>query len=80
MKQVALRRIVAEVLEIDPGILNSQTELTTIETFDSVRVLMLMLGLDEQAGLKLSPEAASQLRYYRDFEQLATEQGFVLTD
>ncbi len=80
MNRFALRKIVAEGLEIDPEILEPDTDLTTIETFNSVAVLMLMLALDEQAGIKMSPEEASRLHYYRDFEALADRQGIVLTD
>ncbi|NTV99793.1 MAG: acyl carrier protein [Oscillochloris sp.] len=80
MNRFALRKIVAEGLEIDPELLEPDTDLTTIETFDSVAVLMLMLALDEQAGIKMSPEEASRLHYYRDFETLADRHGIVLTD
>jgi acyl carrier protein len=80
MNRFALRKIVAEGLEIDPELLEPDTDLTTIETFDSVAVLMLMLALDEQAGIKMSPEDASRLQYYRDVEALADRQGIVLTD
>lgn len=78
MKRVALRKIVADVLEIDPELLGVDTDLTTIETFDSVCVLMLMLELDNQASIKMSPEDASKIRYYGDIEQLAERQGITL--
>lgn len=78
MNRAELRRIVADVLEVDPELLTPDTDLKEIETFDSVRVLTLMLELDAQMGVKISPEDASKLRYYGDIERIATQQGFAL--
>lgn len=80
MKRSALRKIVARVLEIDPELLSADTDLTTIEMFDSANVLMLVLELDQQAGIRMSPGDASRLRYYGDIEQLAKSQGIALAD
>ena len=78
MKRLELRRIVAGVLEVDPGLLAVDTDLTAIETFDSVNVLLLMIELDRQAGLRLDPGDAGQLRYYGDIERLAERRGITL--
>jgi acyl carrier protein len=80
MNRMALRKIVADVLEIDPELLGPDTDLTTIETFDSVAVLTLMLELDQLARIRMSPEEASHLHFYRDIENLAEQQGIKLTD
>jgi acyl carrier protein len=80
VKRAELRKVVAEVLEIEPDVLDSDTDLTAIETFDSVSVLTLMIALDEQAGIKMRPADARELRYYGDIERLAEKQGIVLAD
>jgi len=80
MKRAELRNIVAEVLEIDPNNLDSDTDLNTIDTFDSVSVLTLMIVIDEQAGIKISPAEANTLRHYRDIESLAERQGVKFVD
>jgi len=80
MKRTELMNIVAGVLEIDPNNLNSDTDLNTIDTFDSVSVLTLMIAVDEQAGIKISPAEANTLRYYRDIESLAERQGIIFVD
>jgi acyl carrier protein len=80
MKRAELRNIVASVLEIDPNNLDSDTDLNTIDTFDSVSVLTLMIALDEQTGIKISPAEANTLRYYRDIESLAERQGIKFID
>lgn len=80
MKRADLRRIVADVLEIDPELLQSTTDLTQLETFNSVAVLTLMIELDMQASVKMLPEEASKLRMYGDIESVVERHGFVLTD
>ncbi|MBE3144751.1 MAG: acyl carrier protein [Planctomycetes bacterium] len=80
MKHAELRNIVANVLEIDPNNLDSDTDLNSIDTFDSVSVLTLIIAVDEQAGIKISPAEANALRYYRDIESLAERQGVKFVD
>ena len=75
-----LKRIVADVLEVDPGLLAPETELSAIEAFDSVSVLTLIIELDERAGIKVPPDAAGKLRRYGDIEALAHGSGVELTD
>jgi acyl carrier protein len=80
MKREELRRIVADVLEIKPEQLGSDTDLTAIETFDSVGILTLMIALDEQGGIKLGPADMRGLRHYSDIEKQAANHGATLTD
>jgi acyl carrier protein len=80
VKRTELREIVAAVLEINPEELNADTNLTTIETFDSVSTLTLMVELGEKAGIRVSPSDVRDLRYYRDIERLAERQNIELTD
>lgn len=79
MTRAELRRIVADVLEVDPELLQSDTELTRIETFTSVAVLTLMIELDMQAGVKILPEEASKLRLYGDIEAVVERHGVTLS-
>ncbi len=79
MTRAELRRIVADVLEVDPELLQSDTELTQIETFTSVAVLTLMIELDMQAGVKILPEEASKLRLYGDIEAVVERHGVTLS-
>jgi acyl carrier protein len=75
-----LKRVVADVLEIDPSELASDTELKRFDTFDSVSVLSLMIDLDEKAGIRLGPGEAAALTRFGDIEALADQQGIELTD
>jgi acyl carrier protein len=80
MTRDRLRQVVADVLEVEPEQLCPETDLITIETFDSVGILTLMIALDEQAGIKLGPSDMRDVRYYRDIESLAEGRGVALTD
>lgn len=75
MKQEQLQRLVAEVIEADPAGIASDTDLRALPGFDSVNVLSLMIALDEQMGIRLSPEQASSLRYFRELEEIGRQQG-----
>lgn len=80
MKRAELKKIVADVLEVDPRQLTPEVELGSFQTFDSVAVLTLIIELDEKAGLRLSPSAAGALKRYEDIENLATQSGVTLAD
>ena len=80
MKRADLRAIVAGILEIDPNSLSPETDLNSIDTFDSVNVLTMMITLDEQAGIKVSPADANALRNYGDIERMAEKQGIELLE
>lgn len=80
MKRADLKAIVADVLEIEPSELESDTVLDDFDTYDSVNILMLMVALDEQAGIKLSPNDTSKLNTFGDLEALAVSQGIALSD
>jgi acyl carrier protein len=80
LKRDELRALVAEILEVDAGALNSNVELASLENYDSVMLLSLMIQLDEGAGIKMNPSDVPNLRTYGDIEQLAARQGIQLTD
>jgi acyl carrier protein len=80
MKRFELKVIVANVLEIDPELLSAEVDLDTFENFDSVHVLMLVLELEQQAGVIMTSEEASKLRFYGDIERIAERRGVMLAD
>lgn len=80
MKRIALQKIVADVLELDPELLQSEANLTQFETFNSIAILALMIELDMQLGVKMQPEEASKLRVYGDIERVVENKGIILMD
>lgn len=75
MKEDQLRKLVAEVFEADAAEINADADLRALPGFDSVNVLSLMIALDEQMGVRLSPEQAANLHFMRDLEEIARNQG-----
>jgi acyl carrier protein len=80
VRRVDLRAIVAGILEVDPSSLVADAVLNSIDNYDSVSVLTLMIALDEQAGIKISPADANALRFYGDIERIAEKQGIELVE
>jgi acyl carrier protein len=80
VKRDELRALVAEILEIDPQSLRSEVELASLDNYDSVMLLSLMIRLDEGAGIKMTPGDVPSMRTYGDIEGLAARQGIALTD
>jgi acyl carrier protein len=80
MKKTELKSLVAGIIEADPADLSLETNLRTLPGFDSVNILSLMIALDEQAHIRLSPEKASTLALYGEIVELAAQQGVELTD
>lgn len=80
MKRFELKMIVADVLEIDPELLSAEVDLDTFENFDSVHVLMLVLELEQKAGVVMTSDEASKLRFYGDIERIAERRGVILAD
>jgi len=79
MKSADLRKIVADVLEIDPELLHRDADLTKFPGFTSVAVLTLMIELDTQAAIKMLPEEAGKLRRYGDIERVVERHGLMLS-
>jgi len=80
VKRKDLQAVVAKILEVEPDELRAEVVLESIEAYDSVTVLSLMIRLDEAAGIKLEPSDVQRLRTYGDIEALAARQGITLTD
>lgn len=75
MNEDKLKQVLAEVIDADPAEIFPETDLRTMPGFDSVNVLALMIALDEQVGVRLSPEQAASLRCFGDLVAIAREQG-----
>ena len=46
----------AGILDVDPGALTPETELQTLEAWDSVSALATMVMIDEKLGTAIRPE------------------------
>lgn len=65
-----LRTAVAEVLEIEPAALVPETNFHDLPGFDSVRILSLIVALDD-LGIEVPQQKAAEIRTYADVLALA---------
>jgi acyl carrier protein len=70
MNEFEIRSAVAEVLEVDPGELQTGTELESFPTYDSTARLSLMICLSDAAGRPIELCALQDLRTYGDILSL----------
>lgn len=65
-----IRAAVAEVLEVEASSLTVDTRFQDLAGFDSVKVLSLIVALDD-LGINVPQEKASEIRTYGDVLKLA---------
>jgi acyl carrier protein len=57
-----VRALAADILQVKAGSLNADSSPETVDTWDSVRHLNLVLALEESYGFELSPEEMDQMK------------------
>ena len=65
-----LKTAIAELLDVAPELLTSQTVLATLERWDSVAALTLMIILGDALGTPVAPEQMTRLKTFGDIEAL----------
>lgn len=59
-----VKAVLAGVLEIDADSINDETSIDTVETWDSIRQINLVLALEEEFGVQLSEDQVVDLLSY----------------
>lgn len=59
-----LKSVMATVLEIDPSEIDSDSSMDTIEAWDSIKHMDLILSLEEEFGVSVPDEEAGDLTSY----------------
>lgn len=80
MKRNDVINIVADIIETDASEIQWNSNLRVFPGFDSVNILSIMIALDDQVGIKLSPADAAKLCKLSDLDALAVAQNVELTD
>ena len=57
----ALAKVIAAVLDLDPGSVDETTSADTVEAWDSVRHMNLVLAVEETFGITLPDEEVVEL-------------------
>lgn len=64
LDEAKLKSIVAIVLEVDPAEIDDNSSMDTIEAWDSIRHMDLILALEEEFGVTVPDEEAGDLTSY----------------
>jgi acyl carrier protein len=56
-----LRQLMADVFECDPGKITLDSTPDTIRRWDSLRLLELVLAIEQQIGLEVSPDRLAEM-------------------
>ena len=65
-----VRAIASDILGVPAAFLNASSSPDTIESWDSVQHLNLVVALEEKFGLQLSPEEIEQMKTLGDTAKL----------
>jgi len=60
-----LKKTVAEILEVEPAVLQPETNFYDLPNFDSVAILSLIVALDD-LGIEVPQHKASEIRTFSD--------------
>lgn len=62
--EAKLKRVMGVILEVDPESLDSGSSIDTVEKWDSLRHMRLVLALEEEFGVTIPDEDAANITSY----------------
>ncbi|MFC1874297.1 acyl carrier protein [Chloroflexota bacterium] len=74
-----LYRIISEVFGVPAAEINNESSPDTIETWDSLSHLNLVLALEEEFGVSLSPEDVMEMLSVQLIRTILAERGVKIT-
>jgi acyl carrier protein len=69
-----LKRIVADVLELEPQGIGPDTSMDTVEQWDSLRHLTLVLAIEDEFGISVPDEEAANITSWPLIRLVVAEQ------
>ena len=70
-----LKRIVADVLEVEPGTIGPDFSMDTVEQWDSLRHLTLVLAIEDEFGISVPDEEAANITSWPLVRLVVAEQA-----
>ena len=61
MEYPELRQLMADVFECDPALITPDATPDTVEAWDSLRLLDLILAIEQQARIEISPDRLEEM-------------------
>ena len=73
LDETKLKSVIATVLEIEPTDIDDNSSMDTIEAWDSIKHMDLILSLEEEFGVSVPDEEAGDLTSYALIKLVMTE-------
>jgi acyl carrier protein len=70
-----VREIAADVLQLDRGALNAESSPQSVESWDSVQHLNLVLALEEQFGMQFEPDEMDGMKSIGAIAEMLSAKG-----
>jgi acyl carrier protein len=74
MTEDTLKDVMATVLEIAAGSINDDTSMDTVEAWDSIKHMNLVLAIEEEFGVSIPDEDAANITSYPLIRLVLNEQ------
>lgn len=72
--ETALKQIVADVLEVDPAVIGADFSMDTVEQWDSLRHMTLVLSIEEGFDITIPDEEAANITSWPLIKMVVEEQ------
>jgi acyl carrier protein len=80
METRSLKATIAEVLEIDPGLLDDESGINVTENWDSLNQYMIMSAVERDFDAKLAFEDMEKVSTLKAIRELLEKQGIAAVD
>lgn len=75
-----LKSVLSNVLEIKEDTISDETSPDNVDTWDSLKGLMLVTELEEMFNIKLSMDEVSSVKCVKDIKETLVRHGVVLNE
>jgi acyl carrier protein len=73
LDETALEQLIADVLKVDPELITEDSSCDTIESWDSLRHMNLILALEQSYGVTIPDEDAANITSYALIKRVLQE-------
>lgn len=74
LDEIALKKVVADVLEVDPAEIGADFSMDSVEQWDSLRHMTLVLSIEEMFGISIPDEEAANITSWPLIKLVVEEQ------
>ena len=74
MDETRLKQVVADVLEVDPASIGPDFSMDTVEQWDSLRHMTLVLSIEDEFGITIPDEEAADITSWPLIRLVVAEQ------